>query len=476
MRAGRPWSLRSRLSWAFATSVLLLTLAVILLSAWFQHRSMDRELRGLVLKEQSELVATFLGTDGSREAFVELAATHAARAPRLRAAWRLWSDEGELIARCGDPALLPSSRAAEPRRTRRIGRRVYLRAEPLPDGGTVELAFDGTSHVTMLRRYQAFTLLPIAVASLLAVALGAVFAHRISTLFRRVAEDVRAIRCADQEPALRVENVPGEVRDVAEALHSMLDNIRAESAEARRMIACTAHELRAPIQNLISTTEVALLTAREGSTYRSVLDAQLQDMAELGDAIDSLVTLCSTRNIAAPRELERFDLGRQAEMRLLRERSTAERRGVRFALDVRGDLEVEGDREGLLRAIRNLAASAIASCPHGGTVSIEIEGRDDSVQVTVEGSGEGLEADRESLFEPFSRRPGVRGQRQGYGLGLPLAKVVAERHGGGVWVETAPSAGLRFRLVLPHRVAAETGAEGRALGSSLPSRSCEALP
>jgi signal transduction histidine kinase len=218
-----------------------------------------------------------------------------------------------------------------------------------------------------------------------------------------------------------------------------------------------AHELGSPLQNLIGETEVALMSERDSEQYRAVLRSHLEELRDIGYAIGNLMTLCAidATDKGAAAELERFDLGREAELRLRRERTHAERRGVQLAIEPHGDLEIEGDREALLLAVSNLVANAIDWSPPGGRVVCDISGVDGEVDVTVDDAGPGVPDDeRQHIFEPFQRGRAAKGRRAGYGLGLAIAKRAVDAHGGGVSVERSPLGGARFRLSLPRKRAA----------------------
>jgi signal transduction histidine kinase len=275
---------------------------------------------------------------------------------------------------------------------------------------------------------------------------------RMSRMLRAVAQRARSVR----EPTsatveLEDDDPPDEIRDVVEALRQLFSTVRAESERNRIFYASMAHELRSPIQNLVGETEVALFKTRESADYRRVLESNLDELRDLGDAIDNLVTICSERRpVDGNSDLEDFDLLDEARIRLGRERSQAERRGVELAVEGQGDLSVRGDREGLLRAVRNLAANAIQWSPAGSTVEVRLVGLDDAIEVTVDDAGPGVPLElREEIFRPFVRGPSLNGQRIGYGLGLAIVRSAVDSQGGTIEVGSAPQGGARFHVVLP---------------------------
>src|SRR6185503_19453437 len=87
---------------------------------------------------------------------------------------------------------------------------------------------------------------------------------------------------------------------------------------------------------------------------------------------------------------EHFDLAQEADIRLRRDRSFAERHGVTLDFAVEGDTRVHGDREALLRALRNLTANAIQWSPPGARVIVELRGNNDEIVITVDDAGPGV--------------------------------------------------------------------------------------
>lgn len=126
----------------------------------------------------------------------------------------------------------------------------------------------------------------------------------------------------------------------------------------------------------------------------------------------------------------------------------AERAGVRLTAAIRArGLRVPGDPEQLRRALDNLVQNALRHAPEGGHVRITVSRRGDEAVVRVRDDGPGVEdAEREAIFTAGVRGRGARGP--GRGLGLAIARQVAEAHGGTLRLEPLGS-GATFRLSLP---------------------------
>jgi signal transduction histidine kinase len=110
---------------------------------------------------------------------------------------------------------------------------------------------------------------------------------------------------------------------------------------------------------------------------------------------------------------------------------------------------VRGDRERLRQVLRNLLENAVKYSPAGEAVDVRARAEDGRVLVTVEDSGPGIPAEQHGLiFERFGRANVGLG-KPGTGLGLFIARSIAEAHGGRLSVASTPGQGATFTLELP---------------------------
>ena len=126
--------------------------------------------------------------------------------------------------------------------------------------------------------------------------------------------------------------------------------------------------------------------------------------------------------------------------------------------DLRLELEVpphlpwpQGDAARLERMVGNLLDNALSYTPSGGHIWVVAAEGEGEVKVSVTDTGPGVAPEhREHIFERFTRVPGVKGRRQGFGLGLYFCRQVVQGHGGRIWVEPGPGEiGSRFVFTLP---------------------------
>ena len=111
---------------------------------------------------------------------------------------------------------------------------------------------------------------------------------------------------------------------------------------------------------------------------------------------------------------------------------------------------VRGDRERLRQVLRNLIDNAVKYSPAGEEVRVSAYARGSKVLVDVADRGPGIPREQQSLiFEKFGRARSDGHARPGTGLGLFIARSIAEAHGGALEVRSSPDRGSTFTLVLP---------------------------
>ena len=250
-----------------------------------------------------------------------------------------------------------------------------------------------------------------------------------------------------------VEAVPVEMADLAQELNRMLDRLQEDFQRLTDFASDLAHELRTPISNLLTQTQVALATKRDAATYRDILASNAEEFQRLARMVSDMLFLAKTeRGVDLPHK-ERFSVRQDAQALLDFYEAVAEEKRIRLHLE--GDGEVEGDRLMFRRAVSNLLSNALRHAPEAGDVTIRIATPVQATTVAVENTGADIDAKiLPRLFDRFYRADASRihPDTDGSGLGLAITRAIAEAHGGRV---TASSGQGRtcFTLVFPHRVA-----------------------
>ena len=235
----------------------------------------------------------------------------------------------------------------------------------------------------------------------------------------------------------------------AETLNGVLERIDAGFERLRAFSSDAAHELRTPLNRISNVSEVALIEGNEPH-LRAALEAVHDTTEELSRMVQALLLLAEIdeRQLALhPRVIE---LAPWIQQHVEAYAPSFEEAGVALSAETE-DLALEGDRVLLDRIVANLLDNALSHAPAGTRVEIRAARRDGGVAITVDDAGPGIaEADRERVFDRFARLAGEK--RQGHGLGLALARAIAELHGGRLRAAKSPPGGARFELWLASRL------------------------
>lgn len=270
----------------------------------------------------------------------------------------------------------------------------------------------------------------------------------------RLARDVHAIAgvarvVAEGDLRARVGAVAlgsDETRALAHDLDHMISQLGALVESQRTFISHAAHELRSPLATLRGELQLALRRPRDAEGYQRALGEMLADVESLVRLAEDLLLLARLQAKAAPqRERSELDAVVQDALRLARGR--AEERGVPVqvhGLAAAAGVQVWGARGDLARLLRNLIDNAVAHSPPGAPVELTL-GLGAQVELAVRDAGPGVRPeDRPHIFSPFYR--GLQGSEPsgGAGLGLSIARAIADACGGEVGLDEAQTEGARF--------------------------------
>lgn len=463
-----PWSLTRRVAVLLCVLSVLPVVVATVVGASLLSGSIERELEALAREEYEEARSASFGVREPVHQFETVAARLASEHPSVRLGWRVRSHRTDSAPEdFGESGLLafwpglgtdaePTPTAPPAPHVQSLGDGVYGIHGALTDSSHVTLVLDGALHFRSMRLYWIVAAVSVGTSLLLSLAAARFLARHLARLLSGVTDRL------EREPDAAAETdhrLPLELQPIANELQRLLDEVRARAAETQWFTAGLAHELRSPIQNLVGQAEVALLQPRAATDYAELLTSQLEELHEFADAVDNLLHLCAVDEPARISTREEFDLGVEVGLRLQPERRRAAAKQVALRFESSGDLELRGDREAILRAVRNVLGNAVKWAPTGTEVSVRLDGTDAEIRVEVTDRGPGVpEAERESVFTPFAQGSAPRGERTGFGLGLAIVRTAVEQHGGTARIEAGPHGGARVVLTIP-RCASAVGAD-----------------
>jgi signal transduction histidine kinase len=281
--------------------------------------------------------------------------------------------------------------------------------------------------------------------TLLSLAIGAIFARRASLRLAMIRQTIDRIMRGDLNARLPVRGSGDEIENVARAVNSMLDELVRLLDQLKSAGDNIAHDLRTPLAIMRAKLERALA---EQSNHQALRDAAMDSLAQIDKAVASVAALLrisaveSALRSSAFREIDLVPIC--ADLFEFYE-PLARSKAIEMTLEESPTALMQGDADLLREAISNLLDNAIKFTPSGGAIRLEVAVERGRPMVRVVDSGCGVPAEeQEKIFERFYR--GGREQRPaGNGLGLSIAKTIANLHGLKLTVkDNAP--GSRFEL------------------------------
>jgi heavy metal sensor kinase len=285
----------------------------------------------------------------------------------------------------------------------------------------------------------------IPLALLIAAAGGYLLARKSLAPVAAMSAKARAISAMSLGERVEVANPADELGQLAVTLNALLERLEKSFDSQRRFMADASHELRTPVAILQGELDVTLSRDdRDAREYRDSLEIMRKSVQRLTRIVRDLFLLARGDAGQYPMRNECFYLDEVVAQTVQGFRTLAAERGVGIAEEHEADLVMRGDEDLVERLAGNLVENAIRHVPSGGRVLVRSSGTDGELRIEVHDSGSGIAPElRERIFERFFGADGG-----GAGLGLPIARWIAEAHGGRVWLDSSGSSGSVFVATL----------------------------
>lgn len=318
------------------------------------------------------------------------------------------------------------------------------------------------------RTLQTAMLLGIPLAWLFAVGAGLSIARRSLRPLADMARQAESMRGWAPDARLSAPSPHDELGTLARAFNGLLERL-AQSLDAQRtFMADASHQLRTPISVVRTAAQVTL--SRHGRTeeeYRESLDMVAKQAERLTKMVDDMFILALADAESRPPQKAPLYLDEVMEDVVEEARLLAAGRAVTLRTESPGETPFVGDEHLLRQLFMNLLDNAIRHTPPQGTIVVSLTRDAGSVIAAVTDTGTGVApGDGERIFERFVRLDGA-GSEAGAGLGLPIAKWIAETHGGTLVLDSTGPYGSRFVLTLPLARADASGPVLEAHGTAI---------
>ena len=278
-------------------------------------------------------------------------------------------------------------------------------------------------------------------------------------LSRRALDPVDQISRAAQEinsnnlaKRLDVPQSGDELQRLSQTLNSMLERLEASFNRITQFTANASHELRTPLALMRTTTEVSLRTSQSIADYREAQEEVLVELEKTSSLVEKLMLLARADAGVETLRHSPVNLAECFRDACKDGRILAETKLLTFTEDIESpELFVEGDSHALHRLFLILIDNAVKYTPSGGSIRVGLKRSNASAVAEFQDSGIGISADDlPNIFDRFYRADKARSREfGGVGLGLSIARWVAEAHRGSIEVQSTPGSGSLFRVHVP---------------------------
>lgn len=291
---------------------------------------------------------------------------------------------------------------------------------------TITVARVAQERAMMLASYRHKSLMVCLAVLLLCAALSPLLIRRGLYAIKMLSKITAETDSDKLQHPLPLEDLPQELLPLGEALNVMRQRLADDFLRLTRFADDLAHELRTPINILLSQNQVALSYQRTEEEYQLLLEGNIEELENLSRLTGNILFLARAdhRNVCLNKET--FPIYDALDDLTDFLEPVAEEKNIRFSLQASGN--ITADKILFQRAITNLLTNAIRYAPESGVISVSAHHEDEYIAISIQNQGELLEP-QEKLFTRFWRGDNAR-HDPGTGLGLSLVKAIAQLHGG----------------------------------------------
>lgn len=455
---------RSLATWWTVRYALLTLLAISLLGALIYHR-VGRALRDdatlLLELEANELIAEMRQHPGEdTEELAEMIAPDVASAhPDLKVTIQVFDAGGRLLHARGLSAARSLPLAEEVRAGEESSRfrevdlgdsyPYWVYAARGRDDELVQVAIYARPFIRGARHIRDVFLTALPVAVLVSAGLGFVISRSSLRPVSSMVRSAQAITSENLKDRIPHAGTGDEFDRIADAFNGVLDRIESTVEALRRFSADAAHQLRTPLTAMRGRMEVALETEPLPEDLRVLLEELVEQVRHLSGMVDSLLALARLEEGLDPSQCRDVPLFPLLESVVDFLEPLAAEQELCLELQKEAGATVFGDRFGLDQVFLNLVENALRYTPKGGRIDVILSRDGADAVVRVRDTGRGIpQAELPHVFERF-HRSAPDPSLPGAGLGLTLARQLAEAHGGRIEAESTPGVGSTFTVRLP---------------------------
>ena len=453
-------SIRFRLT-AWYAAILAATLAVVGAGVWFALRDSINDTADKELRSRLRAMRAYLEREASEPGDVaEALREDAALAPgtqfRLADSSGRWLYQSPGTEAWGDaplnPDRLPKRGKAETLVQSRKPVRILSATAP---SGVVQIGMPLDEFQEMLDAFTWTVLLGSPVVLILASAGGYWMSRRALAPVDKITRTASEIEAQNLSKRLPITGTGDELDYLSSTLNAMLGRLEDSFRRITQFTADASHELRTPVAIIRTTAEVARRRPRTKKEYAEALDRILAESERTTALVENLMQLARADEVGEETVAEPVRLDGVVRTACADASQMAVDGGLTLTVGEVGECTVFGDSAAIRRLLIVLLDNAIKYSKPAGGIWVDLRlcrWRDRSAtRLEVRDNGIGIAAeDLPHIFERFYRASKDRSRRiDGVGLGLSIAKSIAERHRGQIEMESDAGKGSTVRVFLP---------------------------
>lgn len=338
------------------------------------------------------------------------------------------------------------------------GRR-YIAGRPIVANDTDEtigyviISSDMTQITDFMQRSSSLFFYVAIIVLVLALAAATFLSHQQAQPLAKVADAARRFGRGELDTRVTVpESCGEEVVDLANAFNTMADSLEKSEQRRQEFVANVSHELKTPMTTIGGYIDGMLdgtIPPEKQQHYMQIVSGEVRRLSRL---VRNMLDIAKLQAMGVEESRKtRFDLGEELSDVLI----TFEQKIYNKHLDVRVDLPdkpvwTRAERDSITQVIYNLIDNAIKFCPDGGRLALRVQVDGAKARVSVENTGPTIDKDElPLLFDRFHKADKSRSaDREGWGLGLYIAKTIVGAHGGDIWA-TSENGVTQFNFTLP---------------------------
>lgn len=268
----------------------------------------------------------------------------------------------------------------------------------------------------------------------------------------RITEATRSISASNLAERLPVPNTGDELERLSHTCNAMLARLESAVQEIKQFTADASHELRSPLSFIRTVAELGLRNGQADAASREAFREIVDECGKAGRLLQDMLTLARADAGSSNLTFESIDLAEVVSEVCDKARLLAEERHLTIAVSFSDERigTIWGEYSSIHRLLSILVDNAIKYTPAPGAIHVGLGTVAGKMTVTVQDDGVGISrADLPHIFGRFYRADPSRGQVEGFGLGLAIAKWIAEIHNARLCVESQEGVGSVFRIEFP---------------------------